>query len=170
VWEQQRGFFAQMKRGFGVGGRAYHLARAVDVTVVVTALEDGYCHVELSADVSLMRSGAVVAAGMAGTALALVGVGTLLIAAPGVGAIGLIGLVPIGAAGAAPILASRVQRTRNGHMQLALEQVIDRLEAGEIKPKHRDSGPAPFIRIADEIRNAIKEGMDQSKRHRRLRP
>src|SRR5512135_1605450 len=48
VWERQKGLFAEMKRGLSLEGKAYHLARALDVSVQVTALEDGYCHAELA--------------------------------------------------------------------------------------------------------------------------
>lgn len=170
VWEQQRGFMAQMKRGFGVGGRAYHLARALDVSVAVTSLEDGYCHVELSADVSALRSGAAIAgAASSGTALA-VGAASVAIATAIIFPFSLLAGVPLAAAVVAPFVASRMQRNRNVQMQMALEQVLDRLEHGEIKPKHVGSGPPPFMRIADEIRNAITEGIEQSKKYKKLRP
>lgn len=167
VWEQQRGFFAQMKRGFGVGGRPYHLARALDVTVAVTPLEDGYCHVELSADVSLLRSGAIGAGAASGAAMALVGGGAAVLASAVAGPLLLLAAIPLAGAALAPPLAGRMQRRRNGHMQLALEQILDRLEHGEIKQKHRDDGPAPFIRIAAEIRGAIMDGIEQSKKSQR---
>jgi hypothetical protein len=169
VWEQQRGFLAQMKRGFGMGGRQYHLARSLDVTVCVTALEAGFCHVELSADISIMRQGAVGASLGGGGAMALVG-GALIALAPSIAMpLTLIGFAPLIAAAIAPVVAGRVQRNRSGQMQLALEQILDRLEHGEIKPRHLDLGPVPFIRIADEIRNAIRDGVEQGRR-RKLGP
>ena len=169
VWEQQRGFFAQMKRGFGMGGRQYHLARALDVTVAVTALESVYCHVELSADISVLRQGAMGAGFGAGGTMALVGGATLAVSSAIAFPLALIALVPLAAAGVSPVIAGRMQRRRGGEMQLALEQVLDRLEHGEIKPRHRDAGPAPFIRIADEIRNAIADGIEQGKQRKRLK-
>jgi hypothetical protein len=171
VWEQQRGFFAQMKRGFGVGGRAYHLARALEVTAAVTQLEDGYCHVELSADISMLRTGAMGAGFGAAGGLAIVGGGALPLVlglGPAAFPLSLLAMVPLAAAVYSPVLAGRMQRNRSGHMQLALEQILDRLEHGEIKPRHRDPGP-PFLRIADEIRSAITEGIEQSRKQRRLK-
>lgn len=158
VWDRQRGFFAEMKRNFRVGGKQYHLARALDVTVVVTQLEPGFCHVELSADVSLLRSGAVYA-GAAGAALALIGASLLAMASNAPLAFDLMALIPIGAAALTPVLAGRMQQRRSDEMQLALEQVLDRLEHGEIKPRHQLASPraSAFVRIADEIRRAVVE-------------
>ncbi len=164
VWEQQKGFFAQMKRGFGVGGRSYHLARALDVTVVVTPLEDGFCHVELSADISLLRSGLVTGGAVGGGVLVLTG-GALLSLLGGLGLpLTLVALAPICAGVAAPVLAGRAQRQRCSQMQLALEQILDRLEHGEIKPRHRNLEPSPIARFADDIRRAITEGIEQGRR------
>jgi len=171
VWERQKGFFAEMKRGLGVGGRNYHLARATDVTVAVAQLEDGYCHVELSANVSGLRNGAIGGAIGAGSALALAAGGVVaLTSAVGALPLALLAVVPLGMAGVAPALTARMQRRRAAAIQLALEQVLDRLEHGEIRPKHREAGPAPFLGIADEIRRAITEGIEQSRRQRRRLP
>jgi len=153
VWERQRGFFAEMKRGFGVGGKSYQLARALDVTVVVTPLEQGFCHVELVADISQTRQGLV------GGAVAVTGTGAAL--AIGASALGAILVVPVFAAvlgvtaGAAIVRAHRAFTDR---MLLALEQVLDRLEHGEIRLRHQD-GPrnSPLLRIAAEIRAAVAD-------------
>jgi hypothetical protein len=171
LWEQQKGFLAQMKRGFGVGGRSYHLARALDVTVVVTPLEDGFCHVELSADVSLRRSGAIGAAGASAASFAVVGAAILALAGGNFFPVGLVSIIPLAGAALAVPLASRMQRIRNGHMQLALEQILDRLEHGEIKPRHKNLEQSPIVRFADDIRRAITAGIEQDRRpKRRLGP
>jgi hypothetical protein len=172
VWERQKGFFAEMKRGFGVGGKNYHLARALDVTVVVTQLEQGFCHVELTADVSKKRSEAI-GGSLAGTgALTVVSGGMFaFLATAVVFPFALVAVVPLVAAAAAPVMAGRAQRQKSGHMQLALEQVLDRLEAGEIKPRHADPAPSPLFKVADEIRRAITESVESSRRNpRRLPP
>ncbi len=165
IWEQQRGFLAQMKRGFGMGGRQYHLARSLDVSVMVTALEDGFCHVELSADISALRSGAIGASFGGAGAMALVSGGLLSIATAGALPLTVLAMLPLAGAILAPPLAGRSQRRRGEQMQLALEQILDRLEHGEIKPRH-ELGPTPFFRIAAEIRTAITEGVEQSKQKR----
>jgi hypothetical protein len=172
VWERQRGFMAEMKRGFGVGGKAYHLARALDVTVVVTQLEPGFCHVELTADTSKKRNAAIGAVAAGSGMLAVTGTAMFaLLPTAVIFPFTLVALVPLAAAAVAPVVAGRAQREKSTHMQVALEQVLDRLEAGEIKAKHLGDHPAPFIRIAAEIRGAIVEGIEQSKKaQRKLRP
>jgi len=159
VWERQRGLLAEMKRGFGMGGRQYVLARAADVTVIVTPLETGYCHVELAADITNLRSGAIGGTAGATGAAALVGAGLFtFVATAVVFPFSLVAVVPLAAAAAAPVIGARVQKQRGAEVQLALEQVLDRLEHGEIRPKHLSSGQ-PFARLAGEIRKAITDGM-----------
>lgn len=169
MWERQRGFFAEVKRGFGMGGKQYVLARALDITVVVTPLESGYCHVELSADMSAMRSSAVGATAAASGATGLVGAGMFIFLATAVVfPFSLVAAVPLAAAAAAPMIGSRVQKQRVTQMLLALEQVLDRLEHGEIKPRH--AGGQPLGRLVDEIRQAITDGIQSGRDPRRLKP
>ena len=49
-------------------------------------------------------------------------------------------------------------RVQHEHVQIGLEQVLDRLERGEIKAEHALPGQklSPFIRIADEIRKTFE--------------
>jgi hypothetical protein len=173
VWEKQKGFMAEMKRGFGVGGKNYHLAKALDVTVVVTQLEAGFCHVELVADISQLRQGAVGASIGSGAVMLLVGGGTIALTTLTViplAVVASLGFVLVAASGAAPVVAGRVQRTKAGKMQLALEQVLDRLEHGEIKPRHATLPPSPFFGVAEEIRKAITGSIESSRGQRRLPP
>jgi len=170
VWEKQRGFMAEMKRGFGVGGKNYHLAKANDVTVVVTQLEADFCHVELTADVTKIRAEMVGGAIGGTSALAIVGGGMFAFLTTAViFPFSIIAVLPLAAAGAVPVLTSRQARQRSGNMQLALEQVLDRLEAGEIKPRH-ETMPSPLLNVAFEIRKAIAEGVESSRRTQRRLP
>lgn len=154
VWEREPGLFAEMRRGLGVGGKTYQLARAVDLSVALKPLEEGYCHVDMTADVSNTRQGAltgalvVAGAGVGFTAIVLA---ASLLALPAVALIP--ALVGIGVASAFP----RWHRRTAARTQLALEQVLDRLERGEIRPKHRVAGPraSAFMRIASEIQKAF---------------
>lgn len=159
VWERQQGFFAEMKRGFGIGGRSYELAKAHDVSVTLTQLESGFCHVEMVADIRDARAGAAAGGGIAAGVLGAAGLATLAIPAAAVGPMWPVALVPLAAAAASPLFAARAFRRRSERIQLALEQVLDRLERGEIRPKHMYAGPraSAFVRIADEIRRAITE-------------
>jgi len=171
VWEKQKGFMAEMKRGFGVGGRTYRLATALDVTVLVTPLEQGFCHVELTADVSRKRAAMIGGSAAGAGALVVAGSGMLavLTSAP-VLPQAIVAAVTLAATAAAPLLAGRTQRQQSSRMQLALEQVLDRLEAGEIKPRHADPLPSPLLKVADEIRRAITSSMESSRQNQRRLP
>jgi hypothetical protein len=173
LWERQKGFFAEMKRGLGVGGKSYQLAKAHEVAVAVTQLEAGFCHVELSADISDARGRAAASGGMAAGTLGALGFMMIAILAGPPALVVTVALVPLGAAAAALPLATRQHRRRAGRTQLALEQVLDRLERGEIKPQHRSEprGMFAFGRVAFEIRRAITEASEASRRPpRRLPP
>jgi len=64
-------------------------------------------------------------------------------------------LLILGPAAAAILRSHRVQHE---HVQIGLEQVLDRLERGEIKAEHALPGQkvSPFVRIADEIRKTFE--------------
>ena len=172
MWERQRGFFAEMKRGFGVGGLRYELAKALDVTAAVTQLESGFCHVELIADLRPTRAGFAAGSGIA-TGGGLVA-GAVILAASNLVLPGLlIGGALLGAGGGIGTLVARGYRSAASRMQLALEQVLDRLERGEIRPRHQLEGPrdSAFGRIAEEIRKAITDVAQASRAgNRRLPP
>src|SRR4029077_4630261 len=78
-WDPKVGAFASIQRALGAGGRRFALARAAEVTGLVTPLETGFCHVQLLADVSNLRrqrlgiAGALfgLGAGTTGTFLAM---------------------------------------------------------------------------------------------------
>jgi hypothetical protein len=162
VWERQKGLFAEMKRGFGVGGKSYQLAKAGDITVMVTPLEAGFCHVEITADLKEKRSAVAAGTGAASIVTAAVGAGVIsLLAVPALFVP--IAAVPLAAAVVAPLIGARTHRALAQQVQLGCEQVLDRLERGEIKPKHQ-RGPAfgGVLGVVEEIRKAI-EGPKKNK-------
>jgi hypothetical protein len=153
-WEPQVGFMASMQRGLRGGGRRYALAQAEEVAGQITQLEPGFCHVRLSADVRNLRRARIVAAvalsgmGAAGSVVAgTIGVLAPFLALPAVG-FGALALVALGAG----------RRAQLERIEVALEQVLDRLERGEIRPEHALPGPraSAFLRIADEIRKQFQ--------------
>jgi hypothetical protein len=154
VWERQKGLFAEMKRGLALDGKAYHLARAVDVTVQLTALEDGYCHAEMAADISNLRGSALAGAGV----LASAGVvaAAVLMFIPGLAPLAVLPF--LGGFGLAA-LAARGHVHKATRMQIALEQVLDSLERGEIRPRQRIAPPraSSFMRIASEIKRSVED-------------
>lgn len=155
VWERQKGLFAEMRRGLSLEGRTYQLARAADVSVQLTALEDGYCHAEMAADVSNLRESALAGAGTVAAAGVLVALVVALV--PGLGMLAPLPL--LGGLGFA-LLYPRSHRRKAARMQVALEQVLDGLERGEIRPAHRiAAGPrvSAFGRIASEIKKSVAD-------------
>jgi len=118
----------------------------------VTPLESGFCHVQLVADVRNGRRQRVAGA------TTLLSLGTAAS-----GALWLMGLLapfpflPLLILGPAAAAILRSHRAQHEHVQIGLEQVLDRLERGEIKPGHALPGEQanPFLRIADEIRTLI---------------
>ncbi len=153
TWEPKVGAFASIQRALGSGGRRFALTRAAEIAGRVTPLESGFCHVQLIAD---LRNGRRQRLAGAGT---LLGLGTAATGA--LWAMGLLAPFPflplvLLAPGAAAILRSH--RVQHEHVQIGLEQVLDRLERGEIKAEHALPGPKmnTFVRIADEIRKTFE--------------
>jgi hypothetical protein len=151
TWEARGGAFASIQRALG-GNRRYVLAKTTEMMSMVTQLEPGFCLVQLSASVRSQRS-----ARMGGLA-ALTGVGAaagwailLLGFAP---AIGIAAAVAFGLGGVA---IARTHAGENENVVVALEQVLDRLERGEIRPEHALPGSrgSTFVKIANEIRRAL---------------
>ena len=154
-WEAKRGAFATIQRALGAGGKHYALAHANEVLGQVTQLEPGFCHVQLTADVRRERAvriqGALIVAGLGIAAtVAAIPLGVLLpwvyLPAP------VMALVGLG--------ITRRHRAENEKIQVGLEQVLDRLERGEVRAERALPGPGagggPFVRIADEIRKALQ--------------
>ena len=127
VWEPRRDFLVGLKRALRVGGRDYALSRAFEVAATTIAVDDARVHVALEADfrthrrtaMSQTATGALV--GAAATASLLV-----------IGAMPLLAVVPVVVG---PTLGYTGARVVNGQIitraQLALEQLLDRLERGE---------------------------------------
>jgi hypothetical protein len=154
TWEPQVGFLASMQRGLKAGGKTYALTRAAEIAGQVTPLEAGFCHVQLVADIRNLRqarlagAAAVAGLGAAGSVVA-VALGVLLpFAALPVAGFGLLSLLPV--------LAGRTAQLER--IEVGMEQVLDRLERGEIRPEHALPGPraSAFVRIADEIRKQFQ--------------
>lgn len=153
TWEPQVGFIATMQRGLKAGGKTYALTRATEISGQVTPLETGFCHVQLVADVRNLRQARVggaaglFAAGATGTGVAIV-----------LGVLVPVAVLPaaVFTLGALSLLGSH--RPQNERIQVGLEQVLDRLERGEIRPEHALPGPrsSAFLRIADEIRKQFQ--------------
>jgi hypothetical protein len=151
-WEPRAGAFASIQRAFGGGGRVYALARAEEVHGQVTQLEPGFCHVRLGAAVTNLRRRRMAGgSAIGGTGVMMTGA-MMVIGAFGVAALApLAVLVPVG------IAFARAHQRENGRVQVALEQVLDRLERSDMRADRRLANPAnPVERIADEIRKTFQ--------------
>ena len=132
VWEARRDLVGTIRRALNVGGRGYALARAYEVAATAVALDSTRTMVRIDADLTPFRSslarqsaGATVLGVAAGGAMIALHFAIAAAAAPVV-------LVGAGAFYAARGLNARTATAA----QLALEQLLDRLERGEIvKPQ-----------------------------------
>lgn len=152
TWEPRIGAFASIQRALGARGKTFALARATEVAGQVTPLEAGFCHARLVANVRRPRERRLWAAA------GLVSVGLVCSAAtPVLGVLAPWTLGPAVAAFVAAFAAARQHRRENERIGVGLEQVLDRLEHGEIRPEHLIASPhvSAFVRIADEIRKAF---------------
>ena len=135
TWEPARDLLGSIKRGFGVGGRAYALTKADEVGATVVPVDATRVVVRLDATFVGSRQKSMTGGGvLAGTGLVGAG-GVIAIAAtiPGASlpialAVGAV-WAAIGGAGFAAVTKS--YRSSIGRAQLALEQALDRLEHGD---------------------------------------
>ena len=136
IWEEHRGFWTQVRRGMDMGGRRYVLARARDVSATAIAIDEGRSLVRLEADLSNVRTGRLAGAG-ASTAVGVAVGGTLL----ALGFFPLAAIAPVVVGTAAGFGVARSHRGVAERAQLALEQVLDRLESRQ-PPQPRPIGTA----------------------------
>lgn len=155
TWEPRTGAFASLQRAFGAGGKAFALARASEVMVQVTALETGFCHVRLQADISNLRRHR-----LAGAAT-LFGFGALAaVLAPVLGVLAPWVLLPIAGGGIAAVAYARGQQREGIRVHVGLEQMLDRLEQGATGEEHasREPGFSALGRLADQIKALVDPG------------
>jgi hypothetical protein len=152
-WEAKQGPLVSLRRAIGLGGRSYLLTRAQEVVGQITPLDSGRCHVRLVADLRNTFSDRLTMAGVcaaAGALVSAIGI-TLGVAAP-------LAILPAGLALLAAALIARGRHREIERVHVALEQILDRLEHGDIELEQSVRGPRPsaFIRIADEL---LKKGL-----------
>lgn len=129
VWEPSREFGVAIKRAFKPGGRDFALANAFEVAATVIAIDDLRSHVVLDGDfrsrrtrVSMQVAGGVGLGGVLSGALMFTALPVIVAAAP------VVAISALGVFGGRQLQARVVSRA-----QLALEQLLDRLERGELK-------------------------------------
>lgn len=156
-WEPKGGAFVSIQRALA-GGRRYALTRASEVTAQVVQLEPGFCLVRLEASVREQRTKRISGA----TVLAAVGwglTGAALLIAPPLALAQALVLVPGVGMTAGGALLARSYGAANERLQVALEQVLDRLERGDIRSNEPPALPGgqTFQRIAEEVRKAFEK-------------
>ena len=131
-------FIGSMQASFNIGGRAYDLTAATEVGATVVAVDAGRVLVRMDADFSPSRRRSVTWAGVTGGLGVTSGAGVVALASlsaePGALAIGaVVGSVWTALSGVAAAAMARAQRRKVARGQLALEQILDRLEHGDMR-------------------------------------
>lgn len=130
VWEPQRDVAASLARTMErtFGGKEHAFSRAVEVSAFVAAVDATHVHVRLDADLTPLRTGHVgggVAMGLVGAAAA----GVLFV----LGVMPVVAVIPALVGPAGGLLVSRGFRGPVARAGLALDQLLDRIESGELK-------------------------------------
>lgn len=137
TWEPQRGIFGTIKRAVNVSGRGFHLVDAQHVSATVLPVDAGRVIVRLDADLTKSRSRRLGASGVAAGAGtmggALLGFALVIAHLPLLLAAGIAVLPFAGGVAGAYAIARGHRRVLSG-AQLGLEQILDRLEHGDITP------------------------------------
>jgi hypothetical protein len=138
TWEARRDFVGSVQASFNLGGRPYALTPASEVGATVVAVDAGRSLVRLDADFAPSRTRNVrwagATAGLGVTSGASVVALASLSAEPGALVIGaVVGSIWTALAGLSAAAIARTQRRKVSRGQLALEQILDRLEHGEIR-------------------------------------
>lgn len=130
VWEPQRDVAATLARTFerAFGGREHAFSRAVEVAAFVTPVDALKVHVRLDADLTPVRTGQLIGGGVVAGLL----VSTGIIAAV-LGSLPIIAIAPMAVGPLAGVAIARGFQGRVSRAQLALEQLLDRLDTGELK-------------------------------------
>lgn len=127
VWEARRDLFGTLRRALDFGGRDYALIRAHEVSATVLPVDEGRVLVSLEADLRGYRRGLAIRVGELGVLGAAVTSSLFVIGVMAAVSVAPVILLP--AAGAVGV--SRMQHRNAARSQLALEQLLDRLERGE---------------------------------------
>lgn len=147
TWEPQRGLIGTLRRTMNWSGRAFHLTRAAQVSATVLPVDEKRVVVRLDADLTTNRKTRLevgsLLGGMGLLGAAVVGFGLTVASVPFLLVAG-IGAVPLLAASAAGYYVIGTHRRILSSAQLALEQILDRLEHRELtRPDNILAGLVP---------------------------
>jgi hypothetical protein len=135
------------------GNRPFMLSKARLVSAAVLALEPGFCHVSLDAELRQNRAGFMAGATAIG-AIGVAGAVVLFVMSPYV----LLALAPLPFSLGAGWGILRRYRPVVERVRLGLERALDHLERGEPKPNHALPPRAGGVvgAILEEVRKAIQ--------------
>lgn len=138
TWEARRDFMGSMQASFNIGGRPYALTPAAEVGATVVPVDASRVLVQLDADYGPSRTRNVRWAGATAGLGITSGAGVVALASlsaePGALVIGaIVGSVWTAIAGVAATAIAKAQRRKLSRGQLALEQILDKLEHGEMR-------------------------------------
>ncbi len=151
TWEAKAGAFASIQRALGAGGKKFALARAAEIAGSAGQLETGFCHAQLRADLRNLRRQR-----LAGATALLAGGALATALAPALGVLLPWVALPVVAAAWVALIYARGHRRDSEQVHVGLEQVLDRLERGELRPDAAPAGPAAaFGRLADDLRSLL---------------
>ena len=136
TWEPQRGLFGKLRRTVNVSGRGYYLMDAGQVSATVLPVDGSRVVVRLDADIHASRARRVGIGGflatMGAAASGILGLGLVIAHIPLFIAAGA-AVLPFAGGTVAAYKLARTHRSVLSSVQLALEQVLDRLEHGEFE-------------------------------------
>jgi hypothetical protein len=134
TWEPQRGLFGKIRRTVNVTGKGFYLMDAAQVSATVLPVDSSRAVVRLDADIHPSRAKRVGVGGFLGAmglaASGIIGLGLVIANAPLLLA-GAAVAIPIAGSGFGAYQIAKSHRTVLSGVQLALEQILDRLEHGE---------------------------------------
>lgn len=161
TWETLGGVQAALRHAsamFQRKGPQFMLQKADLLVATVTALEDGYCHVRLDANLGRARGGVVGGAAAVGSIAAA---GSIVLFT--LGALPVVAALPLPVAAAIMWTITRTWPPVHARVQLGLERALDFLERGGVKPAHAlpPERQGLLEQLAGEVRKAIQSGSRQ---------
>ena len=134
TWEPQRGLFGKIRRTVNVTGKGFYLMDAAQVSATVMPVDSSRVVVRLDADIHQSRAKRVGVGGFVGAmglaVSGVIGLGLVIAHLPLILAAG-VTVIPIAGSGLGAYQIAKSHRTVLASVQLALEQILDRLEHGE---------------------------------------
>src|SRR5689334_3957547 len=135
TWEPQRGLFGKLRRTVNVSGKGFYLMDAAQVSATVMPVDAARVVVRLDADIHPSRARRVGVSGLLGAvglaASGVIGLGLVIAHIPLLVAAGAT-VIPIAGSGIGAYQIAKSHRSVLSSVQLALEQILDRLEHGEL--------------------------------------